>query len=423
LIDSNFKLKSLRFILTWALLTILFSSICMTREVQVLPGIDVLISEYPGKLAGKRVGLVTNLSGVNHKAKLTIDVLHEHKDINLVALFGPEHGLRTWSSGMKKHKDPETGIPVYSLHKVTQGPEGPIADRDPTEEMMNIFDVLLFDVQDIGSRSFTYISTMSKCMEACAKYDKEFMVLDRPNPIGGLIIDGNILEPEWKSFIGYQQIPYCHGMTVGELALYFNTEFNINCRLTVIPMKNWKRDMVWEDTGLTWIGPAPLIVDAETSFHYPITGTFGELYTISIGIGYEHFKCVGAPTIDADRLAGLLNDRGPAGLDFEAVHFTPKYSMHRGKLCHGIRIKIANPHNVRPIEAALHIMEFLIKYYPDELGFDRAGEKRIGMFDKAFGTDQIRKRLLSGEKAISIIASYQDELEEFRQKRQKYLLY
>jgi uncharacterized protein YbbC (DUF1343 family) len=387
-----------------------------TPEVKL--GIDVLLESRLNLVKGKRVGLVTNQSGVNRFMVPTMDVMHEHPEINLTALFGPEHGIRgaaTAGEKVKNYIDSHTGLMVYSLYGDARG---------PNEEMVKDIDILVFDIQDIGSRSYTYISTMAECMKSAAKFNIPLIILDRPNPLGGEMIDGNILDPEWTSFIGIYPIPYCHGMTVGELALYFNTEFEINCDLAVVKMKNWKRRTLWQDTGLGWVPTSPHIPRAITCLYYPLTGNIGELHTINTGVGYTlPFELIGDPTINSYQLADELNKRMLPGVYFQPTYYKPYYHAREGEVCGGVQIVVTNQRKVMPIEVELHIIEALQKYYPDALGFGKTSRRGFRGFDRSYGTDEIRKRFVAGDTAESIIASYQQELRDFRKDREPYLLY
>ena len=253
-------------------------------------GIDILKENDFNVLKGKRVGLITNPTGVNRYLKSTVDILHESPDVDLVALYGPEHGVRgNYTAGEKVANtiDPVTGIPVYSLYGKT---------RRPTEESLKDIDVLVIDIQDIGCRSYTYISTMGYCMEAAAEYGKEFIVLDRPNPLTGNIVEGATVKDGFHSGVSAYKIPYVHGLTIGELAQVYNEKGllkdGVKCDLTVVPMKGWKRRMSFEDTGLSWVPSSPHIPEGSTPPYYVATGVLGELYKVDIGIGYTMpFKC------------------------------------------------------------------------------------------------------------------------------------
>jgi uncharacterized protein YbbC (DUF1343 family) len=380
-------------------------------------GIDVLLEKQLDLIKGKRVGLVTNPTGVDGQLRASADLLAAHPDIKLVALFGPEHGIRGGVGGrIEDTTDPKTGVPIFSLYGRT--------DR-PTPEMLENVDVLLFDIQDIGSRSYTYISTMYKCMEAVAKQKVKFIVLDRPNPVNGIIVSGNVLDPKFKSGIGIAPIAYMHGMTVGELALFFNNEYGLNCDLEVVKMEGWKRNMTWRDTGLVWTPTSPHIPEADSSWFYPITGIFGETPLVNIGVGYTlPFKIVGAPWMDAEEVASALNAKNLPGVFFQPFYFKPFYMHYKDEFCKGFRIIITDECTIQPVEVGYYIIEILMKMYPNEFNFESEKTRnRIRMFDLANGTDQIRLMFQQGIPAEKIIGTYQADVENFKKKREKYLLY
>jgi len=384
---------------------------------RVKTGLEVLRDRNFDILRGKRIGVITNQTGVDSNFNSLIDILRKVKDMTLVCIFSPEHGFFGGVQGnIGDTNDPETGIPVFSLYGST---------RTIPEERLKDIDVIIYDIQDIGSRSYTYISTMKLAMEQAAKCNKEFVVLDRPNPINGLIVDGPVLDPKFKSFIGIAEIPYVHGMTAGEMALFFNSELGINCKLTVVPMENWKRNMTWQDTFLPWVPTSPHIPESDTPWFYPITGVIGELSLVSVGVGYTlPFKIVGAPWIDAKKFTDELNSKKIEGVYFHPFYFKPYYGIFKNQLCQGTRIVITDKNKVKPFLTAVMIMEVLKKLYPDQFNFSRQDiENRISTFDNACGTDMIRKKIDSGENYLNIEKWYIDGLSTFCKKRKKYLLY
>ena len=289
----------------------LFLLLCLPLFGAVDLGIDTLLSGgYDKELKGKRVGLVSNHTGVDKNLLPTMEVLQKN-GVKLVALFSPEHGWKGNYYAFEKTSDgKEAHLPLYSLHGKT---------RRPNDQMLKGIDLLIYDIQDIGVRSYTYATTLFYVMEEAAKRKIPVMVLDRPNPINGLIVDGGMLEEKWRSFIGYVNVPYCHGMTIGELATFFNGEYKIGCNLKVIPMKGWKRTMTFKETGLAWVPTSPHIPEADTPLFYASTGILGELNMVNIGVGYTlPFKVVGAPWIDAEAFAEKLNSQHLRG-----VHFFP----------------------------------------------------------------------------------------------------
>jgi len=378
--------------------TLLFSQSLAQYQPKVQLGIDRLIMNSPKEIVGKRLGLITNPTGIGNNLRSTIDILFNDNRFQLIALFGPEHGVRGDVFAGKKiddYKDPKTGIPVYSLYGKT---------KKPTQEMLKNVDVLVFDIQDIGIRPYTYIYTMAYCMEAAKEHNIPFVVLDRPNPLGGKLIEGPVLNPKFKSFIGLYPIPYIPGMTVGELALLFNKEYEINCDLVVVPMSGWNRDMLFQETGLIWVPTSPHLPHPETSFYIAATGGFGELGTISEGVGTPFpFEICGAPWIDGSKLAEELNQLNLPGIYFRSLSFKTYYLRFVDEPCSGVQ---------------LHITDFR-KFQPN---FEKAN-RRISSFNRALGTDEVMNTIQEGKSAEEIISSWQEDLVEFIKIRAKYLLY
>jgi uncharacterized protein YbbC (DUF1343 family) len=396
----------------------------------VRPGIEVLLGEdqYLTLVQGKRVGLITNPTGVDHELNSTIDLLHRNPDINLVALFGPEHGIRGDAyagENVENVTDPTTGVPIYSLYGATSR---------PTPEMLEGIDVMLYDIQDVGSRSYTYIYTMARAMDACGEARIPFVVLDRPNPCGADIVDGNILNPEeGTSGVGLYPIAYQYGMTPGETAQMFNAEFLEHpCELTVVPMRGYRRDMLQWDTGLPFVPTSTHIPHADDAVFYQLTGIIGELHNISIAVGYTlPFETIAAPYIRGDELCQALRDLNLPGLMYRPISYVPRYGPFSstpgspeagGQTCHGVQIFISNFHTVRPVSAQIHYMEVLQRLYPEQNLFGD-DNRRSNMFDKVMGTSSIRHRILAGDHAADIIADYQGDVDSFMQRRQKYLIY
>ena len=381
----------------------------------VKTGIEVLRERNFDVLRGKNVAIITNQTGIDSMFRLSVDILRNERSLKLAAILAPEHGFLGGVQGeIKDSKDNKTNIPVFSLYGSSR--------TIPDDKIKNI-DVIVFDIQDIGSRSYTYISTLKIAMEAAAKNKKEFVVLDRPNPINGIIVDGPILDENFKSFVGIAEIPYVHGMTVGELALLFNDESKIKCNLTVIPMNGWKRSMSWQDTGLPWVPTSPHIPEPDTPYYYPITGPIGELSIVNIGVGYTlPFKIVGAPWIDAEKFANELNKKNLDGVIFHPFYFKPYYGIFKDQFCKGVRIVISDRNSFKPFEICIAIMETLIKQYPERFNFSLVKD-RTKTFDNVCGTDTIRKDLISGSTDKTIINKYKRDLAKFIEKRKKYLLY
>lgn len=396
----------------------LFFFFCPNLNSFVDLGVDVFFSEGHDKLLrGKQIGLVTNHTGVNRHLVPTLELLKEH--LNLVALFSPEHGLsgmRYASEKIKSQCTPKQ-LPIYSLHG---------AHRRPTAEMLKGIDVLIYDIQDIGVRSYTYSTTLFYVMEEAAKRGISVIVFDRPNPINGLLVDGGMLEKKWRSYIGYINIPYCHGMTVGELARFFNEEYQVGCKLKVIPMKGWKRKMSFKETGLAWIPTSPHIPEADTPFFYASTGILGELDIVNHGVGYTlPFKVVGAPWIDADTFAFKLNEQKLPGVYFMPFHYRPFYGSFKNKDCHGILIQITDKTTYCPLSVQYLILGMIKSLYPQRFkgSLAKITEAKKTLFCKANGNGEIY-RMISEEPyaAWKMIGYQREERELFKKKREKYLI-
>ncbi len=399
--------------------TYAFAQTLTVSSPRVLPGIEVWTQRGFAPLAGKRVGLITNPTGVTSTLLSTIDVLFESSQVRLVALFGPEHGVRGDIFAGKEianTTDERTGLPVYSLYGKT---------HKPTPEMLKGLDALVYDIQDIGCRSYTYINTMGAAMEAAAEHGLDFVVLDRPNPLGGEKLEGRPLDPKFRSGIGKYPIPYIYGMTCGELARMINGEGWLEggkkCRLHVIPMQGWKRTMWFDDTGLPWVMTSPQVPTAETAFMYPATGILGELQVICEGVGYTMpFHLLGAPWLSSSVLMSELASRKLAGVRFRPLTFTPYFYEHKDKTCRGVQIYITDRKAVELTAVQFHVMDIVRKRYPDQKLF---GTRRDGMFDKACGTDRIRNAFLQGRGIDDILAIWREGVDAFRSQRVKYLLY
>ena len=385
-------------------------------------GIEVLLnSEKLFSLKGKQIALVTNHTGVDSACCSSVDLLKARAPLAgfvVKALFSPEHGFKgsTYAELIVDQQE-KGGIPIYSLYGKT---------RRPTKEMLKEIDVILYDIQDIGSRSYTYLTTLLYVMEEAAKAHIPVWVLDRPNPINGLIVDGPMLEDKWRSMVGYLKVPYCHGMTLGELALYFNGEEKIGCDLHVIAMKGWKREMSFSDTHLPWIPTSPNIPEPTTPLFYPMTGILGELSLVNIGIGYTlPFKVVGAPWIDAERFAEKLNAQKFPGVHFFPFHFTPFWGKFSGLECQGVLIQVTDPKRYLPVATQYLLIGILKSLYPKQFaqGLKDSASKRE-MFCKVNGTEQV---LALMEKPGPIVWKLRDlhkkERAIFLSKRARYLLY
>lgn len=398
--------------------------VALGASAHVKPGVEVLRDRDFAGLKGKRVGLITNPTGVDNNLKSTIDILHEAENVTLVGLYAPEHGVRGdvhAGDHVDNFVDPATGVTVYSIYG---------KNRKPTPEMLKDVDVLVYDIQDIGCRSFTFISTMGLAMEACAELDKEFMVLDRPNPVGGNIVEGNLTESDCVSFVSQFPIPYLYGLTPGELAMYLNEEGLLGdgkkVKLTVVPMDGWKRDMNFRDTEMPWVLPSPHIPNPEAAVYYPVSGILGELGYVSIGVGYtEPFKLFCAEWVDAEELSRRMNALTLPGMMFRPIHIKPFYAVGQGKNLHGVEVYVTDK-EVAPLSLIqFYVMQELAAMYPDKATFKEgnADPKRFNMFDKVSGSKQIRERFSKNHRVADIIDYWNKDAEAFKTKTAKYHLY
>ena len=399
---------------------IVLSTKTSAQNIRISTGIEVLKESGFRILQGKRVGLITNPTGVDNHLKSTIDILHEAPGVELVALYGPEHGVRGdvhAGDKVSDFKDSNTGVPVYSLYGAT---------RKPTKEMLEGVDLLVYDIQDIGCRSYTYISTMYLAMQTAAENNIEFVVLDRPNPLGGIKVEGNLVEEGFFSFVSQLSIPYLYGLTCGELAEMINGE-RMNpqpCKLTVVKMKKWRRKMNFEDTGLPWVPTSPHIPFAHSAYFYPVSGILGELGYISIGVGYTlPFEMFAAEWINAEEFAGVLNAKRIPGISFRPIHLKPYYAVGQGKNYQGIQIYLTDFNKARLSDIQFHVMEVAAQLYPDHKVFDHAPENRFDMFDKVSGSDFIRLAFSKNHRFDDIKSYWTKDEEAFRKLSKKYYLY
>lgn len=397
----------------------------MNRERQrakTQVGLDILFKERISLIAGRRVGLITNQTGIDKKFQSSATLFAGHPEVRLSALFSPEHGLR----GSAPHgvRIPSTinapfQIPVHSLYGKT---------RAPTAEMLASVDVLVFDIQDVGSRFFTYTSTLRNALQAAMTNDVDFMALDRPNPIRGDCVEGNLLQPAFQSFVGAARLPIRHGMTVGELARLFRAELEItaqpqqcSAQLEVVPMQGWRRAMWYDGTGLPWVPPSPNMPTADTAALYPGT-CLVEGTNLSEGRGTTMpFEWIGAPWIDSDRWAETLNSLELSGAQFRPINFTPTFSKFAGQQCHGVQVHVTNRDKLRPVEVGIHLLATARRGYPDRFAFLQ-NEGRY-FIDLLAGTDELRLRLIDGEPPGEIIHAWEKDAAAFRERRQPYLLY
>ena len=396
---------------------LIFTASVSAATVQT--GIEVLRADGFKLLEGKRVGLTTNPTGVDSNLKSTIDILWEAENVNLVALYGPEHGVRgNVHAGdvVDNEVDKKTGLKMYSLYGKT---------KKPNKEMMDEIDVMVYDIQDNGCRSYTYISTMGMLMEACIEHGKELIVLDRPNPLGGEKIEGCLVEDGYISFVSQFKIPYLYGQTPGELALYLNaTDYENKCKLTVVEMKGWERDMTWDETGLEWIVASPHVPHGQSAVFYPVTGIFGEFGYISIGVDYTlPFEVMGAPWISADTLAEAMNALELPGLKFRPIYYKPYYSTFQGELCQGVQIHILDYEKARLSEVQFLVVQELMRLWPEKNWFQLCNQKRFGMFDKVCGTNKIREMFGKRYQWEDIREYWYKDVEAYREASSKYYLY
>ena len=388
---------------------------------QIKLGLEVLLTNPAKLLKGARVGLICNPATVDHRWRHAADLFFHHPEIELTALFGPQHGIRgetqdnmiEWQS----FRDPRTGVMAYSLYGET---------RRPTEQMFQDVDTLVFDVPDVGTRVYTFIYTMALAMQAAREFGKRFVVLDRPNPIGGLGVEGSLLEAGHESFVGMYAIPMRHGLTVGELARLFNTEFGIGCELEVVPMQGWQREFWLDDTDAPWVLPSPNMPTVDTSVVYP-----GMVYLegtkISEGRGTTRpFELAGAPYVNAHELASALNELALPGVYFRPHSFQPTFQKHAGKLCHGVQIHVIDRAAFKPVLTGIALIKLIHDLYPNgfewqlppyEYVYDRYP------FDVIAGTFKLREQIEGGVSLADIAASWQADEQQFTEKRAQFLLY
>ncbi len=399
-----------------------FLTAIITAQPVVKTGIEVLRENNFDILKGKRVGLITNPTGVDSKLKSTIDILFEAEDVNLTALYGPEHGVRgDYAAGdhVESYIDETTKLPVYSLYGST---------RKPTPEMLSNVDVLVYDIQDIGCRSYTYISTMGVAMEAAAENNIEFVVLDRPNPLGGEKVEGNIVEDGFISFVSQFKIPYVYGLTCGELAKLLNEEGmlanGVRCKLTVVPMKGWKRSMNFTQTKLEWVPASPHVPHSDSPEYYVSTGILGELGVISEGVGYTiPFHIFAAEWIDGEKLADRLNNLKLDGVLFRPMALKPFYGRDAKKQLEGVQIYITDYSKINLMSLQFLFMQEHNILYPDKNPFTLADPSRLKMFDKVTGTSKVREMFTKTMKYSDIKNFLEKDVDEFKKLSQKYYLY
>ncbi|MBL7979671.1 MAG: DUF1343 domain-containing protein [Bacteroidetes Order II. Incertae sedis bacterium] len=391
---------------------------------QVLTGAERLAMYNFELLQGKRVGLITNHTAVVH-GQHVIDLFYRSPNVKLTTLFGPEHGIRGLAdagAAVTNGRDPQTNLPVYSLYGAT---------KKPTAQMLKNVDVLVFDIQDVGARFYTYISTMALAMQAAAENDIPFLVLDRPNPLGGMRVSGFMLEPRFTSFVGQFAIPIQHGMTVGELAQMIHGEKLMpgldSLQLTVVKLEGWYRTMLWEETQLPWVRTSPNIPDVETAYLYPGM-CFFEGTNLSEGRGTQQpFKTVGAPWANAQQLANTLNAKRLPGVVFQPTNFVPKSIPNmatspklQGRKLYGVQLKVTDPLALQSVEVGIHT---LAAFYAQATPTIRKTFFLRDFMGKLAGTNRLIEMLEAGKSPEQIIRSWHQELAAFQQKRMPYLLY
>ncbi len=386
---------------------------------KVKTGIEVLKKQNFKILEGLRVGLVTNPTGVDNDLRSDVDILHAAKNVKLVALFGPEHGVRGnvhAGDAVANDSDPVTGLPVYSLYGKY---------RTPSDEMLKNIDVLVYDIQDIGCRSFTYISTLANIMKAAARNHIKVVVLDRPNPLGGKKVEGCVTEDDCISFVSQFKVPYVYGLTPGELARLLNDEglLGEKCDLEVVKMKGWKRSMTYGDTGLKWVLSSPHIPEASSAPFYTVSGIVGELDSINIGVGYTiPFQTFAAPWIKATELADRMNALRLRGYTFRPIYYSPFYSKYKGRQLQGVQVHFTNYRKARLCDVQFYILQELYKLYPNHDILKQAGQ-RAGMFDKVCGSKKIRELFLRRHRWKDAKAYWDKDADKFKKLSRQYYLY
>src|SRR3989440_4486558 len=374
------------------------------------PGVEVFAGHPPARVLGKRVGLITNQSGIDRQRRTTIDLLRAMRELTLVALYSPEHGIRgVAETRVASSVDEKTGLPIHSLY----------GDADkPTPQMLEGIDVLVYDIQDLGVRQYTFESTLALAMQAAAEKGIPIVVLDRPNPVTGTILEGNILEPAYQSFVGIYPVLSRHGMTLGELAKMYNAEQRIGADLTVVPIEGWRRDMWWDETGLPWVNPSPNIRRLEAAIHYPGT-VFFEATNVSEGRGTDlPFEQVGAPWLKLTEVAAGMNALHLPGIRFEAVEFPTAETARKypGQMLKGVRFTLTDRASYRPLATSLVMIDLIRRLHPDQFQWAGATLERHG------GSARLRQAIEGGTLA-ELLRDWEREQATLRKKRAPYLIY
>jgi len=384
-------------------------------------GLDLVLESHLDLVSGSRVGLIVNPASVNSRLDHAADLFWNHPGIQLTALFGPQHGIRAETQDnmieWQTFKDKRTGLPAFSLYGEA---------RKPSPEMLADVDLLVFDVQDVGTRVYTFVYTMALAMEAARDNGKRFIVLDRPNPINGLAIEGNILEPGFSSFVGMFPIPMRHGMTVGELALLFNKEFDIGCDLEVVKMEGWNRSMWYDDTRLPWVMPSPNMPTLDTATVYP-GSVFLEGTNVSEGRGTTRpFEILGAPFVDSDQLSETLGEQELGGVHFRPLHFQPTFHKFAGQTCGGIQLHVTDRTIFNPVITGTAIISAIRRLWPEPFGWKEPPYEYVFdklPFDVIAGTNKLRASIEAGASSSDIAAGWAGELKRFAELRHRYMLY
>jgi len=396
------------------------SSVATARKT-VVPGIDRLLTDDRRLIAGRRVGLVCNPASVDASFRHTADRLVDDPDITLAALFGPQHGFRSdLQDNMIETphgRDCRRKVPIFSLYSDT---------REPTADMLRGLDVLIVDLQDVGTRVYTFVYTMANCLRAARRYGVPVLVCDRPNPIGGDVVEGARLEEPWTSFVGQFPIPMRHGMTIGELALLFNDSFGIGANLQVIPLDGWNRVMYQDETGLPWIIPSPNLPTLDSAVVYPGAVLF-EGTMLSEGRGTTRpFEIIGAPWIDGERLAEEMNRRALPGVHFRPAFFEPTFQKHAKRSCGGCQVHVVDRRAFAPLRTAVELIAQFRRENPDKFAWREPPyeyEHEKEPIDILYGSDRLRRTIDADESVADLIASWRDDEEAFRRERQPFLLY
>jgi len=386
-----------------------------------IPGIEILCASGFHSIKGARVGLVCNQASVDRRLNHSADLLAALEGVELKALFGPQHGIRgDVQDNMVESPhdfDRETGVPVYSLYSET---------REPTERMLEDLDVLVCDLQDVGCRIYTFVYTIANCMRAAGRLGKKVVVCDRPNPVNGVAVEGNLLEPEYASFVGQFPLPTRHGMTAGELALMFRDFWGIGCELEVLKMEGWSRELWFDETGLPWVLPSPNMPTLDSATVFPGTVHL-EGTQMSEGRGTTRpFELVGAPYVNAPELARHLNSRGLPGVYFRPSNFLPTFQKHAGSVCGGVQIHVTDREQFKPVEAGVAILRSCLDLYGESLKWKEPPYEYVfdkNPFDVIAGTDNLREALERGDSLETIVSSWEEQVASFERDRAPFLLY